>query len=421
MKVINEYFERLCEHGLYPTRYRVLKKNGIKYKILDEDTDQMLEVDNFCSNDVLGLAQLDEVRNAAKTAIDRFGASNSSCTFYCGRVSLHADLEESISSFKKIPHTHLFLNAWMAVQALTDTYCHLAMKLPDYSPKTRTLIMVDHMSHSCITSAATSAKLGISGQLFPRKDMVVEVKPYRHCDAENLALRLKKYASKGDRIMVMTDSVFSMEGTIAPLPEIIEVLSNYEGAVLVCDEAHSSGVIGKRGGGIYDHFTIDPNHVHERGIEPVTLTTFSKFAGSVGAAISSFNKSFTLLLDAARTSSGTASLSAPLAAAALASLQYLEQHPELVATLRWNANYLRTGLNNEGFEVEGETAILPVKIGGIPPQDFARKLLYEHGVWVSPVWYVDKPKLRIMASVLHTEQDMDTLVESLVMVRQKLA
>ena len=301
----------------------------------------------------------------------------------------------------------------MALQALADTFCHLSMKIPDYRPKARTLILVDSNSHSCVCAAATNAMHGISGQIYPSRDFEVVVKPYAHLEAQSLASRLKKFYRDGDRIMVLTDSVFSMEGSIAPLPDILAVLKDYQNAVLVCDEAHSSGVIGPSGGGIFDHYGIKPSDLHAQNIEPILLTTFSKFGGSVGAALSSFNKDFIDLLDAARTSSGTASLPPSLTASALASINLTLENPHIVHQLQENIDYLRYQLANAGVQAMGKSAIISVDVGDKSPKDLADILMVHHGIWVTPVWFVGKPSLRLIGSALYSRHDMDELVKSL--------
>ncbi|MEO0988260.1 MAG: pyridoxal phosphate-dependent aminotransferase family protein [Cyanobacteria bacterium J06639_14] len=420
MQFIENYLNRAKELDLYPERYLIHRKKGIQYNVTEESSSKTLNVLNFSSNDILGLAQNPIVKQETIRAIQQFGSSNSSANFCCGRIDLHQELEQEISQFKQIPHTHLFLNAWMALQGFTDIFCHLSMKIPGYNPELKTLIMVDEMNHSCLTAAATSAKTGTSGTLFSRNANPVVVKPYRHCNVESLASRIKRFIKPGWRILVMTDAVFSMDGDIAPLPDIIKVLSNYEGSVLLTDEAHSSGALGSYGGGIYNHFNIDPRDLLSQGIHPVLLTTFSKFGGSVGASISSFSQGLTDLLYAARTSSGTASLAAPLTAAALTSIRHLRQTPNLVKQLHENTDYLRSQLQHYGFQVPGQTHIIPVEIEQFP-KEFAHVLMHNYGIWVTPVWYISNPKLRIMANATYTCAQMDTLVKAMVAVRDELS
>ncbi len=153
---------------------------------------------------------------------------------------------------------------------------------------------------------------------------------------------MRRYVQPQDRIMVVSDAVFSMDGDIAPIPDMLEVLQNYEGSVLLMDEAHASGAIGATGRGIYEHFNLLPQQVTEWGIVPLIMTTFSKFAASAGAAISSHVAELKPLLNVSPTSIGTISLPPPTTAAALESIRLVRQSPERVQKLQENTRYLRS-------------------------------------------------------------------------------
>jgi len=315
VEVVKEYVQRWYDSGLAPDEYVCHQKQGNLVEIESVATGERQTVLTFCTNDVLGLVQNDAVRQAAVDAIFQYGTSNSSTSVLSGRIDLHRQLEQEISEFKHLPHTQLFLNAWMAMQALMDAFCHLAIPVPGFQHTRETLILTDVLNHGCIVSAVVNAGTR-SGKLFGHSPRV-RVRAYRHCDVEDLARKLRRYARPHDRIMVISDAVFSMDGDIAPLPDMIEVLQNYEGSVLVMDEAHASGAIGATGGGIYEHFEIRPEYALEKGVVPLIMTTFSKFAASAGAAISSPVPELIPLLNVSPTSIGTVSLSPPLAAAAI--------------------------------------------------------------------------------------------------------
>jgi glycine C-acetyltransferase len=249
----------------------------------------------------------------------------------------------------------------------------------------------------------------------------VRMKSYRHCDAEDLARKLKRYARPGDRILVVTDAVFSMDGDIAPLPAMLDALQHYPDSVLVMDEAHASGALGATGRGIYEHFGLTPQDAIDRGIVPIIMTTFSKFAASAGAAISTHVEEFKPLLNVSPTSIGTISLSPPLAAAALESIQQVRQHPELVERLQANTQYLRSRLAEEGFTAVGETNVVPVLVPPeINPKEFGRRMLHDHGIWISPIWFIAKPRMRITVNAIHTQTEMDKLVSAMAATRDMM-
>lgn len=417
MQVVKEYVQRWYESGLDPDEYICHgKKDGNLVEIEEAETGIHRTVLTFCTNDVLGLTQNKAVQQAAVDAIFDYGTSNSSTSVLSGRIDLHRQLEDEISAFKHLPHTQLFLNAWMAMQALMDAFCHLAIPVPGFQNTRETLIMTDLLNHGCIVSALANSRTR-SGKMFGHSPRV-RVVPYRHCDMDNLARKLQRYARPDDRIMVVSDAVFSMDGDTAPLLEMIEILSHYEGSVLVMDEAHASGAIGDTGRGIYEHFGITPQYAIERGVIPLIMTTFSKFGASVGAAISSHVAELKPLLNVSPTSIGTCSLAPPLTAAALESIRQVRRHPELVQRLQENTRYLRSRLIEHDFEAIGETNVVPVLLPpDTNPKHFARMLMSEHGIWVSPIWFIAKPRLRITANALHTKEEMDQLVAGMTAVR----
>lgn len=419
MEVIQEYMQGLYANDLYPDHYICHRKQGNQVEIEETQSGQRHQVLTFCTNDVLGLAQSPAVQQAAVDAVMHYGTSNSSCPTLSGRIELHRQLEHEISEFKKLPHTHLFINAWMAMQALIDGFCHFAAPVPGFQNDRRTLIFTDVLNHGCIVSAVVNADTR-SGKVFGNS-AGVQVKPYRHCDMYDLSRKLKRYARPGDRILLVSDAVFSMDGDIVPLPEMLDVLAPYPGSVVVMDEAHASGSIGATGGGIYEHFGITPQQVLERGLVPIIMTTFSKFAASAGAALSSHCREFTDLMDVCPTSIGTISLAPPLTAAALASIRQLRQEPERVQTLQKNGRYLRERLLEAGFEAIGETNVIPVLLPpDLNPKAFGRYMIDTFGIWISPIWFVAKPRLRIVVNALHTEDEMDRLVAAMVATRDAL-
>ncbi|MGB0696616.1 MAG: aminotransferase class I/II-fold pyridoxal phosphate-dependent enzyme [Rhodospirillaceae bacterium] len=419
MQVVDDYWQQVRGADLHPGHYVCLAKSGNRVTIECEETGRVFEALNFCNNDILGLAQNPQVKAAAVAAIDQFGTSNSGCAALNGRISVHRELEQEISDFKGLPHTYLFLNAWMAMQALFDAFCHLAIPIPGFRHTRETLIFTDLSNHGCITTAVVNAG-NRSGKRHTQSPEV-RVKSYRHCDPDDLAKRLRRYAKPGDRIIVVTDSVFSMEGDIAPLPAFVDLLAGYPGSVLVLDEAHSSGAIGPGGGGLCEHFGLSPDAIAARGVEPVIMTTFSKFAASAGAAISTRSSGLVGVLDACPTAIGTISLPPSTAAAALEAIRQMRQHPEWCQAVQDKTVFLRNLLREQGFEAQGQTNVVPVVLHpDVHPKGFARHMLEQSGVWVSPIWYIAKPRLRVVVNALHTEQELRSLVDAMIDSREML-
>lgn len=415
MQVIKEYVQRWYESGLDPNEYICHKRQGNLVEIEDVETGKHHVVLTFCTNDVLGLTQEESVKQAAIDSILQYGTSNSSTSVLSGRIDLHRQLENEISSFKHLPHTQLFLNAWMAVQALMDAFCHLAIPIAGFQNNRETLILTDVLNHGCIVTAVANAGTR-SGKMFGHSPPV-RVRAYRHCDMDDLSRKLQRYARPDDRILVISDAVFSMDGDLAPLPDMIDILSHYEDSVLVMDEAHASGAIGATGRGIYEHFELSPQQAIDRGINPLIMTTFSKFAASAGAAISTHIAELKPLLNVSPTSIGTISLPPPTTAAALESIRIVKNEPDRVKRLQENTRYLRTRLAAHDFMPIGETNVVPVILPPeINPKIYARQLL-DLGIWVSPIWFIAKPRIRITVNALHTKEEMDRLVSTMVTAR----
>ncbi len=418
MQVVKEYVQRWYESGLAPDEYICHHKQGNLVEIEEVATGGRQTVLTFCTNDVLGLVHEEAVKQAAIDAILQYGTSNSSTSVLSGRIDLHRQLEDEISAFKHLPYTQLFMNAWMAMQALMDAFCHLAIPVPRFQHTRETLILTDVLNHGCIVSAIVNAGTR-SGKVFGHSPRV-RIKAYRHCDTDDLARKLRRYAQPDDRIMVVSDAVFSMDGDIAPLPDMLDVLQNYPGSVLLMDEAHASGALGATGRGIYEHFGLLPMQAVERGVVPLIMMTFSKFAASAGAAISTHVAELKPLLNVSPTSIGTISLPPPMTAAALESIRQIRAFPSRVQTLQENTRYLRSRLAEHDFVTLGETNVIPVILPPeINPKTFGRQLLGQ-GLWVSPIWFIAKPRLRITVNALHTHEDMDQLVAEMVATRQLL-
>ena len=195
MQVVGDYVRRVNEADLCPDHYVLHEKNGNRVKVEQESDGVVFEAVNFGGNDVFGFSQNPAVKQAAIDAIEKFGTSNSSCAALCGRTSLHRDLENEISAFKGMPNTYLFLNAWMAMQAVFDGFCHLAVPVPEFRNERQTLILTDVFNHGCITSAVTNSG-NRSGKMFTQSPDV-RVKSYRHVDMENLKYKLAPARSTG--------------------------------------------------------------------------------------------------------------------------------------------------------------------------------------------------------------------------------
>jgi len=409
VQTVKEYVQRWYQSGLDPDEYICHGRQGNLVEIEAASTGQRQTALTFCTNDVLGLVQCDAVKQAAIDAIHQYGTSNSSCSVLSGRIDLHRQLEREISEFKRLPHTQLFLNAWMATQALVDAFCHLAIPVPGFQHTRETLIMTDVLNHGCIVSAVVNAGTR-SGKMFGHSPRV-RVKSYRHCNAEDLARKLKRYARPGDRILVVTDSVFSMDGDIAPIAEICDLADKYN-AMTYLDEVHAVGMYGPRGGGVCER----DNLMHRIDIINGTL---AKAYGVMGGYIATSAK----LADAIRSYAPgfifTTSLPPSVAAGAAASVAILKNLQDLRDLHQQQASILKTRFKAIGLPlIDHGSHIVPVIVGNpVHTKKLSDYLLNDHGIYVQPINFPTVPRgterLRFTPSPVHGPNEIDALVSAL--------
>jgi 7-keto-8-aminopelargonate synthetase-like enzyme len=225
-----------------------------------------------------------------------------------------------------------------------------------------------------------------------------------------LEKKLKSYA--GNRKLIVTDGVFSMDGDIAPIPEIVELAEKY-GAMTMIDDAHATGVLGKHGGGTLDYFELDPSRVD------ILMGTFTKALGAIGGFVAGKKELIEYLRIAVRTYMYTAPILPGNVAAILAAINDVQTNPERRNKLWGNANYLKNALKSKGFNIfDSETAIVPVFIGDEKKAIEVSRILFEKGIFAPcvrwPVVPKNKSRIRITVMSSHTREQIDYLINSLV-------
>ncbi|MBA3658233.1 MAG: glycine C-acetyltransferase [Gemmatimonadales bacterium] len=335
------------------------------------------------SNNYLGLAYQSEVVAAGKAALDRFGAGTASVRFICGTFTVHRELEAACARLVGTESSLSFVSAWNANEAVPGTL------LTEHD-----LVISDQLNHASIIDGIRLAKAITKCQ----------TAVYKHADLADLGARL---AAAGDRQvkLVVTDGVFSMEGSIAPLPDLLEVCRRHD-AVLVVDDSHATGVLGATGRGTAEHFGLE-------GQVPIITSTLGKaLGGAAGGFVAASAAVCDYLTQRARTQLFSNALPPTVAASALASIEYLEAHPERVTALREKARYFREGLLSLGFHpLPGETPIIPVILGETAAAIRMSDLLLDAGVFVTgfgfPVVPQDQARVRCQVSADHTRDDLD--------------
>jgi glycine C-acetyltransferase len=341
------------------------------------------EVIILSSNNYLGLSNEPAVVRAGKEALDRFGAGTASVRFICGTFTIHRELEAACARLVGTPASLSFVSAWNANEAVPATLLG-----------ENDIVISDQLNHASIIDAVRLAKA------ITKCQSVV----YRHGDLADLDTKLA--AARDRRVkMVITDGVFSMEGAIAKLPDLIELCRKHD-AVLVVDDSHGTGVLGQNGRGTAEHFGVAGE------VDIITSTLGKALGGAAGGFVAASAAVSDYLTQRARPQLFSNALPPTVAASALASIEYLEAHPERVAALRINTQYFREQLLALGFKpLPGETPIIPVILGETAAAIRMSDLLLAEGVFVTGFGYPVVPqgqaRVRCQISAAHTRADLD--------------
>jgi glycine C-acetyltransferase len=335
------------------------------------------------SNNYLGLSNEPAVVAAGKRALDRYGAGTGSVRFICGTFSIHRELEQACARLVGTAASLSFVSCWNANEAVPGTL------LTEHD-----LILSDQLNHASI----------IDGLRLAKAITKCQTGVYKHGDLDDLRAKLAAATDRKVK-MVITDGVFSMEGAIAKLPDIAAICREY-GAVLVVDDSHSTGVLGKTGRGTAEHFGM----VGE--VDIITSTLGKALGGAAGGFVAGTAEVCDYLTQRARPQLFSNALPATVAGSALASIEFLEQHPERVTRLRENANYFREQLLGLGFApLPGETPIIPVILGETAAAIKMSNMLLDEGVFVTgfgfPVVPQGQARVRCQVSAAHSRADLD--------------
>jgi glycine C-acetyltransferase len=383
---IEEELQKLKDAGLY-NRIRTLSSAQGAWLVVDGK-----RALNFCSNNYLGLANHPRLVQAAREAEEKYGVGPGAVRTIAGTMDLHIKLEERMAAFKGVKAAITFQSGFNANLAT----------IPALVGKTDA-IFSDELNHASIIDGCR-----LSGAKIIR---------YNHCDPEDLRRVLQENRASYPKALVVTDGVFSMDGDIAPLDKIYDVSEKFE-AILMVDDAHGEGVLGRGGRGIVDHFGL-------HGKVDVEVGTMSKAFGVVGGVVAGDPLVVEWLRQRGRPFLFSSAMTVPDTAACLASLDLLEESTELVDKLWENTRYFKTEMQSLGFDTgNSATPITPVMLGEAPlAQQFSREL-YENGVFAMSIGFPTVPRgkarIRVMISASHEKEDLDQGLEAFKKVGQKL-
>lgn len=382
MAEIEKFLEERKHAGLLRTLKPVsFRKSGKVYFNNKEYID-------FSSNDYLGLSDHPRLKEEAKKAIDKFGTSAYASRLLSGDLELHHKLEEKVADFKNKEAALVFNSGYQANVGIINSLCTKG-----------DCIFSDRLNHASIIDGII-----LSGAKLFR---------FKHNDYKHLEELLEKERNKFKSALIITETIFSMDGDKAPLAELVRLKEKYNCKIFV-DEAHATGIFGKAGAGL----------VEEEGLQgkiDFIMGTFSKALGGSGAYLASSKKAIEYLINSCRSFIYSSALPPAVTASNLASIDLIKEEPFRRKNLKSSANYLRAALIKKGFKTRGASQIIPVIIGSnLAVLKFAQKL-QEKNYWVLPIRPPTVPKnearLRFSLTVHHNKEVLQKLIDDISKIR----
>ncbi|MDB4913160.1 MAG: aminotransferase class [Gemmatimonadetes bacterium] len=348
------------------------------------------------SNNYLGLSAEPSVVQASIDALHRFGAGTGSVRFICGTFTIHRELEETLARFVGTEASMSFCSAWNANEGFTGTMAEEG-----------DVVLSDALNHASIIDSMRLAKAITKCQ----------TGVYKHADMDDL--RAKLAAAKGaKRRFVWSDGIFSMEGSIAPLPDLLQICREHD-AILVLDDSHATGVLGATGRGTAEHFGV----VGE--VDVITSTLGKALGGAAGGFVAGSAAVCDYLTQRSRPQLFSNALPPSVAGGAMESVRFIEQNPARVQTLRDNTKYFREQLVESGFKpLAGETPIIPIIVGETATAIRMSDMMLAEGVFVTgfgfPVVPQGEARIRCQVSAAHSRDDLDEAIAAFVRVGRTL-
>ena len=377
LQYLTDELNNLREQKLYQ-KLRILQTEQLPVSRFDGR-----EVINLSSNNYLGLTTHPKLEQRAIEAIEKFGVGSGAVRTIAGTMAIHMELEEKIARFKHVEASVVFQSGFTAN---AGTVSAILGK--------EDVIISDALNHASIIDGCRLSRAEI--KVFPHKDV----------DACQRILKdLETY--KGHKLLI-TDGVFSMDGDIAPLPQLVELAEKY-GCIMMIDDAHSSGVLGRNGRGTVDHFNL-------HGRVDIQVGTLSKAIGALGGYVCATRDTIDFLYHRARPFLFSTSHPPSVAATCIAAFEVLEEEPELVKRLWDNTRFFKAGLQKLGFNTgHSETPITPVIVGDAAlAHEFSRQL-FLNGVFAQGIGYPTVAKgsarIRTIVTATHTEAELSKALD----------
>ena len=354
------------------------------------------EVIILSSNNYLGLCDTPIVVEAGHSGLDRYGAGTGSVRFICGTFTIHRQLEAALARFSGTAAALSYVSCWNANEGLLATIL-----------SEQDIVISDQLNHASIIDGIRLAKVITKCQ----------TAVYRHSDMADLKEKLE--AAKGCRTrMIITDGIFSMEGDIAKLPDILDLAKRYD-AVVCVDDSHATGVLGRCGRGTAEHYDVLGE------VDIITSTLGKALGGAAGGYTAGSAALCDFLTQRSRPQLFSNALPPTVAASALAAVEFIEAHPERVSRLHENATWFRNALLEAGFKpLPGATPIIPVILGETSRAIRMSELLLDEGVFVTGFGYPVVPqghaRVRCQVSAAHTREHLIRAIQAFIKAGKQL-
>ncbi|MBP8620757.1 MAG: glycine C-acetyltransferase [Firmicutes bacterium] len=386
MDFLVKEIEALREQGLYNTIRTIESPQG---GWLVVDGKRAL---NLCSNNYLGFANHPKLKEAAKKAIDEYGVGPGAVRSIAGTQKLDLELERKLAEFKHAPACIVLQAGFIANTAVIPTITTQG-----------DIIFSDELNHASIIDGCRLSK--------------AEVVRYAHNDVNDLRNKIIENKDRAGKMMVVTDGVFSMDGDIAPLPDIVKVADEF-GLIVMVDDAHGEGVLGDSGRGIVNYFKLE-------GKVDIEIGTLSKAFGVAGGFVTGSEVLIEYLKQRGRPFLFSTGIAPAECGAAIAAVDVLLESDELVRKLWSNADYFKAQMKAAGFDTgHSQTPITPVMLGDAKLASDFSKRLFDKGVFAQSISYPTVPKgkarIRCMISAAHEKEDLDYGVEKFMEVGREL-
>lgn len=384
LSFLDQELQNLKEQGLY----RVPRSLTGQQKAVS--TYDGKNVVNLSSNNYLGLANHPRLIEAAVKATKELGVGSGAVRTIAGQMDLHQEFEKKLAEFKNVEACLVFQSGFTANSGTVS--CILGRE---------DVIISDELNHASI----------IDGSRLSR----AQIKVYPHADMEGLRKALTE--AEGRHKLVVTDGVFSMDGDIAPLPEIVKLAKEF-GAIVMVDDAHASGVLGRNGRGTIDHFDL-------HGQVDIQVGTLSKAIGVLGGYVAGPQKLIDYLVQRARPVLFSTSHPPAVTAAGMAAIDLLQEQPEIIDRLWENTEFFRSGLQSLGFDTGNSvTPIIPVIVGDEKQAMQLADELFDNGVFAQGIAFPTVPRgkarVRNIITAAHTESDLQYALDVFAKVGEKL-